>query len=224
MPDQRDKNFVRLLLLNNEGLFRRSLAHFLAGVAGFAMAGKFGTTGEALEMLRQSQVDVVLLDWDLGSEQARNFMSAARASGYGGRFLIVAEAPDAEVSAAALKLGASGIFLKSDVPERLVEAIQVVAKGGVWLDRETFDLLADQCLNRRPEAADQNFVRTLNDREQKVLLGLIGGLTNRKIAEVTGLTEASVKGTLDALFGKTGTQTRSQLVRIVLTGSSPSRR
>jgi DNA-binding NarL/FixJ family response regulator len=94
----------------------------------------------------------------------------------------------------------------------------------VWLDRETFDLLADQCLNRRPEAADQNSVRTLTDREQKVLLGVIGGLTNRKIAEVTGLMEGSVKGTLDTLFGKTGTQTRSQLVRIVLNGSSPSRR
>jgi hypothetical protein len=52
-----------------------------------------------------------------------------------------------------------------------------------------------------------------------VLLGILGGLTNRKIADGMGLSESSVKNILQGLFHKTGVRTRSQLVRLVLEGS-----
>jgi DNA-binding NarL/FixJ family response regulator len=129
--EQTDGNRIRLVLLDDHCLFRASLARLLASESGFEVVGECGTSAEALEMLNGSPVDVVLLELDLGAEYASALMSAARKAGYQGRFLILAGTTDAERSAVALKFGASGIFLKSEAPERLVQAIRLIAGGAV---------------------------------------------------------------------------------------------
>lgn len=213
-----DENRIRLVLLDDHGLFRASLARFLALEAGFEVAGECGIPAEALEAIHASQVDVVLLDFDVGPEHATDFISAARQAGYQGRFLIVSGTVDAERSAMALKLGVSGIFLKSEAPERLIQAIRVIASGAVWVDQKIIQLIANECLSK-PRRADQRSGSVLDDRGQRVLLGILGGLTNRKIADGMGISESAVKNTLQALFTKTGVRTRSQLVRLALEGS-----
>ena len=117
----------------------------------------------------------------------------------------------------ALKIGASGVFLKSEGPERLIQAIRLVSSGAIWVDQKIIEALANQCLSP-PQRADQK-PRTLDDREQRVLLGILGGLTNRKIAEDMGISESAVKNILQALFTRTGVRTRSQLVRLALEGA-----
>jgi two-component system, NarL family, nitrate/nitrite response regulator NarL len=54
------------------------------------------------------------------------------------------------------------------------------------------------------------------ERERQVLSGVFEGLVNKEIAERVGVSESSVKATLQQLFSKTGVRTRSQLVRITL--------
>jgi DNA-binding NarL/FixJ family response regulator len=58
--------------------------------------------------------------------------------------VIIAGDVDARLAARALKLGASSIFLKSELPERLVEAIKLVASGEVWVEPKVIQLLANQ--------------------------------------------------------------------------------
>jgi len=169
-------------------------------------------------MLSGSPVDIVLMDFDLGAEHANDLISEARKAGYQGRFLIVAGTTDAERSAKALKVGASGIFLKSEAPERLFQAIRLIASGAVWVDQKIIQLLADQCLNH-PQRGDQESGGALEIREQRALMGILGGLTNRDIAEGMGISESAVKNILQGLFTRTGVRKRSQLVRLALEGS-----
>jgi DNA-binding NarL/FixJ family response regulator len=213
-----DENRIRLVVLDEHGLFRASLARLLASEGGFEVVGECGTSAEALEILNGSPADVILLDFDLSPEDVTDVMSAARKAGYQGRFLIVAGTADAESSAMALRLGASGIFLKSEAPERLVQAIRLIATGAVWVDQKIIQLMADQCL-KQPRRTDQKSGSALEDREQNVLLGILDGLKNRDIARGMGITESSVKNVLQGLFSRTGVRTRSQLVRLALEGS-----
>jgi DNA-binding NarL/FixJ family response regulator len=219
MEKQTEQNRIRLVLIDEHGLFRASLGCLLASEPGFEVVGECGTSAEALEVLNRSGVDIILLDFDLGSEKASEFIATAREAGYEGRFLIVAGAPDARSSALALKLGASGIFLKSEAPDRLVQAIRLVAKGDVWVDQKVIQLLADQLVDRHPQPEDHGFDGPFGDRERKVLLGILGGLTNKKIGDNMGLSESSVKNLVQRLFTKAGVKTRSQLVRVALEGS-----
>ena len=219
MNEPTQENRIRLVLLDDQALFRASLGRLLASEPGLEVVAECGNSAEALEILSASPVDIVLLDFDRATEGGDGFMSVARRNGYQGRFLIVAGAADARRSAIAIKLGASGIFLKSEPPDRLVQAITLVANGAVWLDQRTIRLLADQSVDRFPQPDNQRSANLLTDREQKVLLGILAGLTNKKIGENLGLSEGSVKASVQQLFYRTGVRTRSQLVRAALEGS-----
>jgi len=217
MTDQKE-NRTRLVLVDELGLFRTSLSQLLASEPGLEVVGACGTAAEALDILGGSAVDVVLLDFEIGTEQGSDFISAARQSGYQGRFLIVAGAVDVHKSAMVLKLGASGIFLKSEAPARLVQAIRLVANGETWIDQKVIQLLVDELTRRYSLAGDQEPAKPLDDRERNVLLGILGGLSNRKIGDGMGISESSVKNIVQRLFTKAGVKTRGQLVRVALEG------
>lgn len=210
---------IRLLLLDNHALFRGSLSRFLASEPDFEIAGECDTSEQALEVLQSTHVDIVLLDADLGSERGHAFMSAARSRGYAGRFFLIAGTADARFVALAFKFGAAAIFLNSEAPERLAQALRSVAEGEMWVDSKVVQMLAEQLADRLPQTGPPVSNAALTDREQKVLLGVMGGLTNREIGENLSLSESSVKNVIQRLFGKAGVKTRSQLVRVALEGS-----
>ena len=219
MSRSTEETRIRLLLLDDQALLRTSLAHLLAGEPGLEVAGDCGAPSEALEILSTSAVDVVLLDFAHAVEGGGALFSAATRSGFTGRFLIVAESADPRSCAIAIKLGASGVFLKTDAPHRLVLAIRVVANGGVWLDPRIIRQLADESAGRFSSRGSEHFASLISDREQKVLLGILDGLTNRKIGENLGLSESSVKMAVQQLFVRTGVRTRGQLVRVAMEGA-----
>jgi two-component system, NarL family, nitrate/nitrite response regulator NarL len=206
---------IRLLLLDDVGLFRASLSRLLSSESDLEVVGESGTSAEALELLKTSLVDVVLLDFEVGPDHGTDFIAAARQAGYQGRFLIVAGLADVRNSAIALKLGASGVFLKSEAPDRLVQAIRLVSDGGIWVDPKIIQLLADQSIHT-PDLPSSG---PLADRERNVLQGILEGLSNRKIGDHLGLSESAVKNIVQQLFTRAGVRTRSQLVRAALEGS-----
>jgi DNA-binding NarL/FixJ family response regulator len=214
MNDQAEEHPIRLVLLDDHGLFRASLSRFLASEPGLEIAGECGTSAEAMEVINGSTVDMVLLDFDLGSERGNEFILTARQAGYRGQFLLIVSAADARSAAIALRLGASGIFLKCEAPERLVHAIRLVAEGELWVDAKVIKMLADQLIDGGQGSTDVQ-----EGRERDVLLGVLGGLTNKKIGANMGLSESSVKNIVQRLFGKAGVKTRSQLVRVAIEGS-----
>src|ERR1035441_7698561 len=118
MNEQAHENRIRLMLLDDQAMLRASLGRLLASEPSFEVAGECGNAAEALGILSASRVDVILLDLDQAIEGGDGFMSAARRSGYEGRFLILTGAADARNSAMAIRLGASGSFLKSEQIDR----------------------------------------------------------------------------------------------------------
>ena len=206
---------TRLLLVDDHILFREGLSRLLASESDFEIAGNCGTSDEALEMLHSTPVDVVLLDFDIGKDHGANFISAARRAGYAGKVLMVTAGMTAKESSIALKLGASGIFLKHNSPGSLAAAIRMVMSGEMWVDQKVIQSMADE-VQQSEEASPAPL---LTEREQQVLQGVFEGLANKEIAAQLGVTEGAVKASLQQLFQKTRVRTRSQLVRIALEGS-----
>ena len=212
MDGQANRERIRLLLLDDHVLFREGLSRLLASEPDFEMVGNCGTSAEALEVLKGSPVDIVLLDFDLGDDHGSQFIAAARRAGYPGKILMVTAGMDAAESSIALQLGASGIFLKHNSPVTLAKAIRLVASGEMWVDQRVIHLMADG-IHRREGLG---FQKVLTEREQQVLRGIFEGLSNKEIAARLGVSESAVKATLQQLFQKTRVRTRSQLVRIAL--------
>jgi DNA-binding NarL/FixJ family response regulator len=206
---------TRLLLVDDHVLFREGLSRLLASEPDFEIAGACGAAAEALPILADTPVDIVLLDYDLSTDHGAQFISAARSAGYAGKILMVTAGMSAKESSVALKLGASGIFLKHNSPGSLATAIRLVVSGEMWVDQRVLQLMADE-VSHTEEAAPGPL---LTEREQQVLQGVFEGLANKEIAARLGVTEGAVKSCLQQLFQKTQVRTRSQLVRIALEGS-----
>jgi len=171
-----------------------------------------GTIGEALQILRRKAIDVVLLDFDLGEGDGRKFLRLAKDQGFQGKVLVVTAGVDAGVAAELIRSGISGVFLKHDSAALLAEAIRDVFAGKVWLNQEQLQF----ALRTEVGSSQDNRTRPFTEREQQVLSCVFEGFANKEIAARIGVSESSVKATLQQLFSKTGLRTRSQLVRIVL--------
>lgn len=206
---------IRVLLLDDHILFREGLSRLLQSEPDFEIVGNCGTSAEALGILSRVPVDVVLLDFDLGADHGSQLISSAREGGYTGKILMVTAGMNAAESSVALKLGASGIFLKHNPPDVLIKAVRRVVGGEAWVDQRVIQLMADAV--NRPEAQEGH--KRLTEREEQVLQAVFEGLTNKETAARLGVTESAVKATLQHLFQKTGVRTRSQLVRVAIEGS-----
>jgi DNA-binding NarL/FixJ family response regulator len=151
---------TRLLLIDDHILFREGLSRLLASEPDFEIIGGCGTAAEALEVLKQTTVDVVLLDFDLGEEHASQFISSARRQGFEGKILVVTAGMNANESSVAIQLGASGIFLKHNSPATLTRAIRMVVGGEAWVDEKVMRLLAAAV----DENDDQSSAKALTTR------------------------------------------------------------
>jgi DNA-binding NarL/FixJ family response regulator len=214
MNEQSHTRRIRLALLDDHGLFRESLSHLLAAEDDFEVIGNCSTYSAGLELLAGAEVDMVLLDISIEAKRSESFITAARQAGYQGKFLIVTAGIDATRSVTALKMGASGIFLKHNSSRRLVQAIRLVVSGEPSIDQSVIDLIAERYPQQKNKQLDE-----LTVMEQTVLNGLLEGLTSKQIGVKAGVSESSVKGVVQQLFDKAGVRKRSQLVRAVLEGS-----
>ncbi len=199
--------------MDDHTLFRESLSRLLEAESEFRIVGSCATAAEALKILALTEVEVVLLDYDLGEHEGTRLLDAAKQRGFSGRILMVTAGMSDAVTLRVLEAGSAGIFLKHSPPTQLIEAIQKVAAGGVWLDSKAVMSLVAGASGRSNE---QRTSEPLNDRERSVLRAVFEGLSNKEIGVKLHLSESSVKAVLQRLFQKTGVRTRSQLVRIAL--------
>jgi DNA-binding NarL/FixJ family response regulator len=204
---------IRLLLVDDHSLFREGLKRLLEAEPEFELAGDCATASAALAALNSLQVDVVLLDYDLGEQTGIYFLEQVRRMQFPGRILMVTAGLSDADTLRILKLGASGIFLKHSPPVELINAIRKVIAGETWLDSRSVDaiLTAAHAAAQPPPGASP-----LTSREKDVLKAVFEGLSNKEIGARLDISETYVKALLQQLFNKTGVRSRSQLVRIAL--------
>jgi DNA-binding NarL/FixJ family response regulator len=203
---------IKILLLDDHELFREGLSRLVDSEPGLEMTAHCATLREATEILRERQIDLVLLDYDLGKENGFEFIARARKVGFEGRFLIVTAGMSDTESVQAVRLGVGGIFLKHSSPALLAQAIRKVMAGETWLDQSSIQALVEAA--KKQETPELR--RPFTERENQVLQGVFEGLSNKEIGVRLDISESSVKAALQQLFQKTGVRTRSQLVRIAL--------
>jgi two-component system nitrate/nitrite response regulator NarL len=206
MNEPNKEEGLRILLVDDHALFRESVARVLASEPGLDVA-HCGSIRDALTLLAQRPFDIVLLDHDLGTERASQFLPAARQAGFDGRVLIVTAWVSDNEARRLMRQGVAGIFLKHGPLAELKESIRAVAAGTTWVDQGL-------SIARDEGAPGETVPPTFNDRQRKVLRFVLEGLSNKEIAWRLQISESYVKAILQSLFHKTGVRTRGQLVRI----------
>lgn len=203
---------VRILLIDDHALFRESVARLLDAEPGFEVVGDCSSSAEALQILKSREVDMILLDLDLGTERGSDLLEKLRAESFTGKILLVTAGVNQSEVPNLIRKGISGIFMKHGSPALLVQGIREAMEGRAIFEQDM--------LRRSLETDEQSDVRQvadkLSERERQVLSFILEGLANKQIADRLQISESTVKASLQQLFAKTGVRTRSQLVRIAL--------
>ncbi len=202
---------TRILIVDDHALFREGLGRLLEAETDFQIVSRCESVRQALQVLTEKSVDLVLLDYRLDQEQGVDFLRKARDSGFDGKVIIVTAGLSDDEACELLPLGISGIFLKHDPPARLTQCIRGVLDGGTWLDSKYIQLLT-QAQSRSLETPKRPFT----ERERVVVRSVLEGLSNKEIGQRLDISESAVKAVLQQLFNKMGVRNRSQLVRIAL--------
>ena len=204
---------LRLLLVDDQALFREGLRTLLGLQADFEIAGEAANGEEAVAFVRRQAPDVMLMDLRMpvlgGVEATRRIVAEAP----GCRVIVLTTFEEDEEVFAALRAGAAGYLLKASPSGKLCEAIRLAARGESFLEPSVtakvvgeFARMSERVVRR----AAPPLAEPLSVRERDVLRLLAEGRSNKEIAAELGIAEGTVKNHMSNVLGKLGALDRTQ--------------
>jgi DNA-binding NarL/FixJ family response regulator len=202
---------VTVLLVDDQPLVRSGLRMILETSTQFTVVGEAANGLEALSAVDATRPDVVIMDVQMpvldGIEATRRIAAHPPAP----RVLILTTFEQDDYLHDALRAGASGFLLKNSPPERLLDAVAIVAAGDSLVDPAMTRRLLDTFSARAP-VRPSNLLPTLTDRETDVLRAVARGLSNAEIAELLIIGESTVKTHVSSVLVKLALRDRVQAV------------
>lgn len=203
---------VRVLIADDDRLVRAGIAGILSSTPDIEVLAEVADGAEALDFVRSTDVDVVLLDIRMPRLDGIRALEQLRSERLAVPAAMLTTFSDEAYIADAIGLGARGFFLKSDDPRQLISGVLGIAGGGAafsprvgrWLIRQE----ASSRFGRSAQA--QSTVRDLAPRQREMLAGIGRGRSNAQIAKALHLSEGTVKQYVSALFTALGTDNRVQ--------------
>ncbi|KUJ67550.1 LuxR family transcriptional regulator [Streptomyces albus subsp. albus] len=209
---------IRVMLVDDQALLRTGFRMVLAAQPDMEVVAEAGDGAEALEALRATAVDVVLMDVRMprldGVEATRRICEREGAP----KVLILTTFDLDEYAFSALKAGAGGFMLKDVPPGELLAAIRAVHSGDAVVAPSTTRRLLDRFAPMLPSAgsggggAPTAELERLTGREREVMMLVAQGLSNGEIATRLVLSEATVKTHVGRILTKLGLRDRVQVV------------
>ena len=208
------QNRVRIVIADDHAILRESLAALLSTDSDFFVEGRASNGQEALALVQELHPDVLVLD--LFMPQGDGFEVLRTLDRAGSRVAaVVLTGSESELDyAQAVKLGARGLVLKSDGPEKLFAAIKSVSNGELAFSDE----LAQQVLTTMSaeSRATANTLTRLSERERQIAYYVARGMKNKDIGQALTISENTVKRHLQSIFTKTGARDRLELAVLAL--------
>ena len=204
---------LRVVVADDQALVRTGFRMILT-VDGIEVVGEATNGAEAIDAVRRTLPDVVLMDIRMpemdGLEATRRILTGATNEP---RVIILTTFDLDHYVYAALSAGASGFLLKDVTPEHLVAAVRMVRSGDALLAPAITRRLVERFASRSADtAAIHRDLSALTPRELEVLRLLAQGLSNAELAARLHLSEATVKTHVARILGKLGLRDRVQAV------------
>ena len=206
---------IRVMLVDDQVLLRTGFRMVLDAQPDMEVVAEAGDGVEALQVLREAEVDVVLMDVRMpkldGVETTRRICQGDNPP----KVLILTTFDLDEYAFSGLKAGASGFMLKDVPPGELLTAIRSVHSGDAVVAPSTTRRLLDRFAPMLPSAGKQpqhKELERLTDREREVMILVAQGLSNGEIAARLVLSEATVKTHVGRILTKLGLRDRVQVV------------
>jgi len=206
------KRFSRVMLVDDHPVVRHGMALAIERSPDLEVCAQAGSASEAMSIFDDANPDVVIVDISLDDGSGMDLIKQIKSASPNTKMLVASMHDEQLYAERVLRAGAMGYINKEQSMDNIVEAIQQVMRGRIYLS----DHMADQVLNRvakRDEDDDQSPVETLSDRELEVFQLIGEGLTTRQIAEKLHLSPKTIETHREHIKTKLNLENNNQLVR-----------
>lgn len=204
---------IRLMLVDDQSLFREALRTLLALQPDFEIAAEAENGERAVALAKTHRPDVILMDLRMpvmgGVEATRRVLAAAPAA----RVVVLTTFEEDEEIFAAMRAGAVGYLLKACSADKLCGSVRAAAQGTSVLEPSVAARMMAE-LNRlttkESKRSAQPLADPLSERELEVLKLLAVGSSNKEIGARLNIAEGTVKNHMTNVLGKLGVLDRTQ--------------
>ncbi len=188
---------LRVLLVDDQPLFRRALATLISAQFDMTVVGEGENGRDALEKVRALRPDIVVMDVNMPGSSGVDGVSAIRQAGITTPIVMLTVSEDDDDLFESIKAGANGYLLKNVRPEQLFDDLRGVMRGEAPIAPAVASKLLEALRSGgiptrgQPGPAAQDSV--LTRRESEILQLVADGMSNKEIASQLTITEGTVK-------------------------------
>ncbi len=169
----------------------------------------------SLDRAVSEHADIVVIDFELDGRNSAGMLSfetfLRKATNVPS--VILTSALDPDMCQRTLRAGVTGIVAKNISGEALMEVVDQISKGRMWLERSLMTaMFADSSHNVRAKCADSRKIAELTPRELEIVATASTGATNRHIGERLFISSSTVRHHLSSIFAKLGVASRGELM------------
>ena len=203
---------IRILLVDDQQLFREGLRTLLSTQGDFLVVGEAGNGEEALRLADREDPAIVLMDLRMPVLDGASATRRLRSSRPQARVIVLTTFDDDETVFDGLRAGAVGYLLKDTPSGRLFEAIRAAARGESFLQPSIAAKVVAEFQRLGPGSSPRAsaLAEPLSERELEILAHVARGESNREISAALVIAEGTVKNHVTSILGKLGVADRTQ--------------
>ena len=194
---------------------REGLKTLISAQPDMSVVGEAGNGEAALQQIEDCRPDVVIMDISMPELNGIQTTERLKQRCPAVKVLVLSVHDDTSYLRQMLAVGAAGYILKHTAADALIQAIRIVAAGGLYLEPSLAEHVVGRYV-RRPAAATELLGAELSEREREVVQRVVQGYSNREIATQLSLSVKTVETYRARALEKLGLTSRSALVRYAL--------
>jgi DNA-binding NarL/FixJ family response regulator len=208
------KDRIPIVIADDHAVLRESLTALLQSQPDFEVVGAAANGEEAVRLVQQNAPRVLLLDLAMPGGDGFEVLRALERAGNRVASVVLTGSDNQNDYVQVVRLGARGLVLKADQPQKLFSAIRAVADGELAFSDEIAHSVLDAMVSSQPAAPSS--MGRLSERERQISYMVARGMRNRDIATDLSISENTVKRHLQSIFSKTGSRDRLELAVLAL--------
>lgn len=205
---------IKVIIADDSDFVRDGMRIILSVDEEFEVLGCAANGKEAVELAKENQADVILMDIQMpvmdGIEATKEIVANNL-----GRVLILTTFDDNDLVKQAIQNGAKGYLIKNHTPEQLKQMIKSIYNGAGVLDEGLLDMITSHNEERAADSFDES---AFTARELDIIKAVADGLSNKEIAEKLFISEGTVKNYISNILDKENLSHRTALAVYYLTG------
>jgi DNA-binding NarL/FixJ family response regulator len=209
------ENRIPIVIADDHAVLRESLTALLESQPDFDVLGAAADGEEAVRLVQQHSPQVLVLDLAMPGGDGFEVLRTLERAGNRVASVVLTGSDSQNDYVQVVRLGARGLVLKADKPEKLFAAIRSVAEGELAFSDEIAQAVLDAMVSTQQSVPSS--MERLSERERQISYMVARGMRNRDIATGLSISENTVKRHLQSIFSKTGSRDRLELAVLALT-------